>query len=48
MAALSGRLFNNSCLLLRPMQRRLVTKLATDQDAKKDKKMKKMEARKEM
>ena len=47
MAALSCRLFN-SCFLLRPMQRRLATKLATDQDAKKEKKRKKMEARKEM
>lgn len=48
MAALSCRSIFNSCFLLHPMQRRLVTKLATDQDVKKEKKRKKMEARKEM
>lgn len=48
MAALSCRSIFNSCFLLRPMQRCLVTKLATDQDVKKEKKRKKMEARKEM
>lgn len=43
--ALWCRLFKSSCPL---MQRRLVTKLAADQVAKKERKSKKMETRKEM
>lgn len=46
--ALWSRLFKNSCPLQHPMQRHLVTKVATDQVAKKERKRKKMETRKEM